>query len=90
MELNVAFELLDEFAVAFESPSEFTFEFGVLHEISASDIDVYQGEYDITPQDAAQTLKTNQKLMTDDVRVHPVPYIEIPLSGGGIEVKIGG
>lgn len=50
----------------------------------------YEGEYEIVPQNFAQVLETMDKLMNDDVRVHPIQYREMPLSAGGLEISIGG
>lgn len=33
----------------------------------------YDGEYQITPSQEAQTLKTSQKLLVEDIIVNPIP-----------------
>lgn len=58
--------------------------------VVSSDAPIYNGDYEVIPKTSATTLSTTNKLLTDDVRVHPVPYQETPLQGGGIEVNIGG
>ncbi|MGN1115955.1 MAG: hypothetical protein ACI4TH_05270 [Candidatus Ornithomonoglobus sp.] len=90
MELNVEFELLDQFAVAFDSPSEFTADFGVLHEISGSDINVYQGAYLVEPDFTEHVLATKNKMLTDDVTVNAIEVQRVSNTSGGRTVYIGG
>ena len=55
---------------------------------SANDIPVYDGPYEAIPKVEAQTLPTAQKLMTDDVTVHGVPFYEVSNDQGGNTVYI--
>lgn len=49
----------------------------VVTRIDHGDYDEYQGAYEVTPlARTEQTLETANKLMTDDVTVHKVPYYE--------------
>lgn len=41
-----------------------------------SSVDVYTGEYEVIPKTISQTLSTTNKLMTQDVLVHEIPYDE--------------
>lgn len=51
---------------------------------------VYEGDYDVIPRVDKQELKTKQKYMTDDVRVHAIPYFEVGNATGGNTVYIAG
>ena len=55
---------------------------------SANDVPVYDGPYEAIPKVEAQTLPTAQKLMTDDVTVHGVPFYEVSNDQGGNTVYI--
>ena len=90
MELIVEFELLDEFAVDFDSPAEFTAEFGVLHEISASDVETYRGAYLVEPDFTEQVLTTKNKMLTDNVKVSAIEVQRVSNTSGGRTVYIGG
>lgn len=53
-------------------------------------IDVYDGEYIVTPKPYdAQTLETRHKVMIDDVTVLAIPYYETS-NVSGITIYIGG
>lgn len=50
----------------------------------------YEGEYEVTPASTKKTLKTKNKVMTNDVTVKEIPYKETPNAGGrGTTVRIG-
>ena len=58
--------------------------------ISRGNIDVYDGEYVVTPKPYdAQTLETQHNVMTDDVTVLAIPYYETS-NISGITIYIGG
>lgn len=58
--------------------------------ISRGDIDVYGGEYIVTPKPyISQTLETKEKLMANDVTVKEIPYYETS-NTSGITIYIGG
>ena len=61
---------------------------GVLAAAYTIGAEKYDGEYDVTPQVDKQLLKTKHKYMTDDVRVHAIPYFEVGNTGGGTTVYI--
>lgn len=48
----------------------------------------YEGEYEVTPTVNGQTLETKQKLMTDDVTIHAIPFFEVGNNSGGNTVYI--
>lgn len=49
----------------------------------------YDGPYEVTPRFHEQTLKTKNKLMTDDVTVEVIPAHEVTNPAGGLTVTIG-
>ena len=49
----------------------------------------YEGDYQITPRVEEQTMKTAQKMMTDDVTIQEIPYYETSHTSGGATVYIG-
>ena len=48
----------------------------------------YVGDYDVIPKIQQQELRTKHKYMTDDVKVHAIPYFEVGNNGGGTTVYI--
>lgn len=52
--------------------------------------DYYDGTYDVTPLNTAQTLPTRSKTMRDDVRIDMIPTREIPNAAGGVTFIVGG
>lgn len=55
---------------------------------SPDEIEVYIGDYDVTPTMEEIVLATNKKLMTDDVTVHKIPVYETTNPTGGTTVYI--
>ena len=51
-------------------------------------LDVYAGEYSVTPTVDGTTLETAQKLMSDDVKVNAIPFYEVENTSGGNTVFI--
>ena len=50
----------------------------------------YKGDYDITPcRGADQVLKTNNKVMLDDVTIKEIPYSQVSNLAGGTTCYIG-
>jgi hypothetical protein len=50
----------------------------------------YDGVYEVTPQtEAAVTLKTAEKYLSEDVTVKKIPYYEVDNESGGTTVYIG-
>lgn len=60
-----------------------------LPEIVNGGVEMYEGEYIITPETSAQTLPTKQKQMRDDLTVLAIPYYETTNETGGNTVYIG-
>ena len=50
---------------------------------------LYEGEYEVTPKVAEQTLPTAQKLLEEDVHIKEIPYFEVSNNSGGNTVYIG-
>lgn len=53
-----------------------------------SDLEVYDGAYEVTPTAREQILHTKHKKMEDDVTVHKTPYSEVSNEYGGYTVTI--
>ena len=43
----------------------------------------YEGEYEVTPTVDGLSLPTRQKYMTDDVKIHAIPFFEVSNPSGG-------
>lgn len=50
---------------------------------------VYEGEYEITPKVAAQTMPTSGKVMADDVTIKSIPFFNVSNTSGGSTAYIG-
>lgn len=50
--------------------------------------DVYEGDYNITPKIAPQTIPTKGKVMTDDVKINSIPFFNVSNTSGGSTVYI--
>ena len=55
----------------------------------SADVEVYEGNYAVTPQVSAQTLKTAQKYLSNDITIQEIPYAEVSNSAGGTTATIG-
>ena len=53
------------------------------------DVHIYEGEYEVTPKFAEQSLPTKEKLLEKDVKVKEIPYTEVSNNSGGLTVIIG-
>lgn len=62
---------------------------GLLTIPSAVGVEVYDGDYDVTPRLYAQYLDTDGKLMQDDVTVYEIPISHTTNPTGGLTVLIG-
>lgn len=63
--------------------------FDNFQQITLSKVERYNGAYIVVPKTNSQILKTNQKLMNDDVTVKEIPYFEVSNDNGGVTVYIG-
>lgn len=50
----------------------------------------FDGEYNVTPTIDAQVIPTREKVMSDDITVHSIPFFEVANNKGGNTVIIGG
>lgn len=58
--------------------------------VYVGDAERYEGEYEVVPASTKKTLKTKNKVMTNDVTVKEIPYKETPNAiGRGTTVRIG-
>lgn len=69
---------------------EFRVKFGVINEISSSDVPIYTGAYSAQPDFEKQTLNTKDKRMTNDVTVEAIEVQRVSNTAGGRTVYIGG
>lgn len=50
----------------------------------------YKGPYQVIPSAASTVLATTDKVMDDDVTVHPIPFFRVSNPSGGNTCYIGG
>ena len=50
----------------------------------------YKGPYQVTPSVASTVLETTDKVLDDDVTVHPIPFFRVSNPAGGNTCYIGG
>ena len=60
-----------------------------LHVTVASDIASYVGDYEVTPKVNEQTLETDNKRMTANLKIKSIPFCEVSNPSGGTTVYIG-
>ena len=53
------------------------------------EVELYEGEYIVTPTVSNQTMATKNKLMINDVTIEAIPYAEVTNNSGGTTVSIG-
>lgn len=49
----------------------------------------YEGSYEVVPTDGFQLIPTEDRYLSEDILVHPVPYQEVSNIYGGLTVTIG-
>ena len=76
--------------ITFDILQHFDIDFGTLHEIPPSDIEVYDGAYSVAPDFERHVLGTKSKLMRDDVTVNAIEVQRVSNASGGRTVYIGG
>ena len=54
------------------------------------DVDIYSGDYDVSPDFTGKTLDTANKTLTDNITVKPIDVQTMSNSSGGLTVYIGG
>lgn len=76
----------------FDVDDESTFDFDTDTEIRiiSTEGERYEGSYEVTPTFYQQTLETNNKVMSDDVIIHPIAVSTVSNPAGGNTVYIGG
>lgn len=90
MHLKVRFHPPDEFKVRFE-PSEqnIPIKFKQFQQITVKpDVELYEGEYNITPDVEAQIIPTANKFLSEDVTVKQIPFFNVGNTAGGSTVYI--
>ena len=63
--------------------------FGTISILRSGSSETYIGPYDVTPKVTSQTLETQNLLMTRNVEVESIPYVEVQNPQGGETVTIG-
>ena len=58
--------------------------------IMPSDYDFYDGDYEFTPEWDDIVLDTTNKILSDDIDIHPIPVYRTSNPQGGNTVFIGG
>lgn len=61
-----------------------------IERIIQNESETYPGPYVVDPSFANQILETAQKIMSDDVTVHPIEVSRVSNLSGGTTVYIGG
>ena len=93
MNLNTKFgELSPSFRVSFsEATHSLSASFGevIVTEIPPQGIEVYKGEYAVTPKVEAQSLETANKLLKQNVAIRAIPFYETTNNSGGMTAYIG-
>lgn len=72
-----------------ESPS-IPMELGTAINVEVVDAPVYDGNYDVMPTFEQQNLETRNKLLREDVIVHPIAVSRTQNLAGGTTIFIGG
>ena len=79
------------FQVEFDTASVFQVEFDTAVEIKeCTGVDVYDGEYTLTPETTDQVLLTKEKLLKENVTIKAVQKQIVENPAGGQTVTIGG
>lgn len=80
-----------KFEVQFKSNSlGFDVSFDSLQTVtSTGEVETYTGSYEITPKVDAQTVKTAQKFLTDDMKIRGIPYFVTSNTSEGETAYIG-
>lgn len=53
------------------------------------DVNLYEGDYEVTPKVREQTLPTADKLLSEDLKIKEIPYFDVSNTSGGSTVYIG-
>lgn len=78
----------DEIIISIEEQEEILVEADVT--VTHGEYDTYDGSYEITPRTYPQTLETENKMMSDNVLVHKIPFSKVSNIHNGFTVNIGG
>ena len=90
MRLDVQFATGTEaLKVEFTRGQSFGVDFGQLTEVG-KEYEHYAGNYDVVPGRDGTVLETQDKVMDDDVTVHPIPFFRVSNPAGGNTCYIGG
>ena len=56
---------------------------------TGSQLEKYEGPYEVSPQITTQTLETKQKIMDEDIQIREIPFCRVSNIKGGETVTIG-
>lgn len=62
---------------------------GEVSKASSAGYDTYKGDYEIVPKITSQTIYTEDKIMTENLSINPIPYYEVS-NNSGQTIIIGG
>ncbi len=91
LEIDVAFEETEQCFDCEMSESDTTFDVSFDESVvieQYTNADPYDGDYEVTPRIAAQTLPTAGKLMAQDVTVREIPRYDVSNTSGGTTIFI--
>lgn len=91
MILDVAFSTESTaLKVDFSENCDFAINFGQVTEIAKDNHEHYCGDCDVVPCREQTVLETQDKIVDDDIIVHPIPYYQVSNLAGGKTLYIGG
>lgn len=92
MILSVTFEEIEHHVDAYfeETEHHIDADFGEIIEMIDSDIPRYEGDLEIVPTFADQTLDTSGLLLEEDIKIEQIPIARVSNNAGGMTVIIGG
>ena len=91
MILDILFDAISaDIDVDLDAGSELDLDFGEIQELPPEKLPHYEGEYEVTPTFADQTMETSGLLMEEDVKIEAIPVARVSNNAGGMTVIIGG
>lgn len=84
---NLSFTLSSDEGLSFDLASAEVLEF-TISTPHALDIDVYDGDFEVTPKTYSQTLETEGKYLRSDIVINEIPYFETSNDSDGLTVYI--
>lgn len=85
LDLNGYLSVQEELTSTFDEPLKLVGHLSIPEYVG----EIYDGPYEVTPSGNFILLPTADRILVDDVLVHPIPYTEVSNEQGGITVTIG-